>query len=242
MLWLWIYKEPEEHPYCKKPELDYIKSEPIVATGKIAWLSLLGYRQTWAFVMGKFLTDQIWWFYLFWIPGFLETGHHLSASRVGLLLMVIYIIADIGSIAGGWGSSHLIRRGFSTNAARKIVMLICAIIVTPIVFAPSVSSTWLAVLLIGLATGAHQGWSGNLLTLPSDMFPAKAVASVVGLGGMAGALSGILMAKIASYSLQQSGSYTIPFAMAGSAYLVALLVIHTLVPKLQVAQLNSQSS
>jgi ACS family hexuronate transporter-like MFS transporter len=189
-------------------------------------------------VMGKFITDPIWWFYLFWIPDFLQKKHGLALLQVGLPLVVIYVIADAGSIAGGWFSSSLMRRGQSANRSRKTAMLICALAVIPIVFAPSVASTWGAVMLIGLATAAHQGWSSNLLTLPSDMFPAKAVASVVGMGGMAGAFGGMLIAKIVSYILQLTGSYTIPFFLAGSAYLFGLMVIHVLVPRLAVAKLD----
>ncbi|HWR13388.1 MAG TPA: MFS transporter [Terriglobales bacterium] len=242
VLWMWIYKEPEDHPRVSKSELDYIKSDPVDPPGRMPWSSLLGYRQTWAFMLGKFITDPIWWFYLFWVPGFLQKEHGLKLMDVGLPLVVIYLIADVGSIAGGWASSSMIRHGRTPNASRKLTMLACAIAVIPIVFAPSVSSTWGAVLLIGLATAAHQGFSSNLLTLPSDMFPAKAVASVVGLGGMAGSLGGVLIARIVSYLLEKTGNYAIPFAIAGSAYLIGLLVIHLLVPKLQMATIKEARS
>jgi ACS family hexuronate transporter-like MFS transporter len=236
--WLWIYRSPEEHPRCSKRELEYIQSDPITPAGRVGWFKLLRHRQTWAFVMGKFITDPIWWFYLFWIPDFLQKKHGLALLQVGLPLVVIYVIADAGSIAGGWFSSTLMRHGHTANRSRKTAMLICALAVIPIVFAPGVASTWGGVMLIGLATAAHQGWSSNLLTLPSDMFPAKAVASVVGMGGMAGAFGGMLIAKIVSYILQLTGSYTIPFFLAGSAYLFGLMVIHFLVPRLAVAQLD----
>jgi MFS transporter, ACS family, aldohexuronate transporter len=239
--WLWIYHSPEKHPRCSTGELEYIHIDPIDPPSRVGWLQLFRFRQTWAFVMGKFITDPIWWFYLFWIPDFLQKKHGLALLQVGLPLVVIYIIADAGSIAGGWFSSSLIKRGKTVNRSRKTAMLVSALMVMPIVFAPSVASKWGAVLLIGLAAAAHQAWSSNLLTLPSDMFPTKAVASVVGMGGMAGAIGGMLIAKIVSYVLQWTGSYTIPFLMAGSAYLFGLLVIHVLVPKLQKAPLELQS-
>jgi ACS family hexuronate transporter-like MFS transporter len=200
---------------------------------------LIRHRQTWAFILGKFITDPVWWFYLFWIPDFLETKHGLALLQVGLPLMLIYVIADLGSIAGGWFSSSLIRRGRTVNGSRKTAMLVCALCVVPIVLVPNVSSMWTAVLLIGVAAAAHQGFSSNLLTLPSDMFPAKAVASVVGMGGVAGALGGILIAKIVSHILQWTGSYTIPFLIAGFAYLFGLSVSHSFVPKLEMTSLES---
>jgi ACS family hexuronate transporter-like MFS transporter len=232
-LWLWIYRRPEEHPRCSPEELQYIKSDPVEPPARMSWLGLAGYRQTWAIALGKFIIDPIWWFYLFWIPDFLQRRHGLNLLQIGLPIVVIYLMADGGSVAGGWISSSLIRRGKSVNLGRKVAMLICGLAVVPIIFAPKISSTWGAVLLIGLAAAAHQGFSCNVLTLPSDMFPGRAVASIVGIGGMAGAIGGMLIAKIVAYFLQVTGTYVVPFAIAGSAYLVALLVIHLLAPKLE---------
>src|SRR5260370_4048503 len=158
---------------------------------KIKWASLVPLRQTWAFGVGKFLIDPVWWFYLFWMPGFCQTRHGLSLTRIGPPLIAIYVLSDVGSVAGGWISSFLIKRGRTINAARKIAMLICAVAVTPVVFAYRVENTWSAVLLIGLAAACHQGFSTNLFTLPSDMFPAEAVGSVTGIGGMAGPIAGL---------------------------------------------------
>ena len=237
-LWLWIYRKPEEHPRCSASELSYIRSDRAEALGKISWLKLAMHRQTWAFALGKFIIDPIWWFYLFWIPDFLQRRHGLALLQIGLPIVVIYLMADGGSIAGGWFSSFLVHRGKTVNASRKIAMLICAVSVLPIVFAPNVASTWGAVLLIGLATAAHQGFSSNLFTLPSDMFPSRAVASVVGMGGMAGAVGGMLIAKLVGYLLQWTGSYAIPFVMAGSAYLIALGTIQLLAPKLEPVRLS----
>ena len=237
-LWLWIYRRPEEHPYCTAEELKLIHSDPPAAASEFPWISLLSYRQTWAFALGKFITDPVWWFYLFWVPDFLQRTHGLTLMQVGLPILVIYLIADAGSVAGGWVSSYCIKHGWSVNAARKTALLLCAVCALPIVLAPDATSAWRAVFLIGCAAAAHQGFSANLFTLPSDTFPQKAVASVVGFGGMAGAVSGMLVAKVLSYHLQWTGSYKTPFLMAGSAYLLALAVIHVLAPRLEAAKLE----
>jgi ACS family hexuronate transporter-like MFS transporter len=218
--------------------LEYISSGLTEPTGKISWGSLIPMRQTWAFVAGKFLTDPVWWFYLFWVPGFLQTKHGLALTGIGIPVMVIYVISDVGSVAGGWLSSSLIKRGRTVNFSRKIAMLICAIGVIPVVFSYRVESTWSAVLLIGLAAACHQGFSANLFTLTSDMFPARAVGSVVGIGGMAGAIGGFFIATVVGHVLQWTGSYMIPFVIAGAAYLLALAVIHILSPRLEPAKLD----
>jgi ACS family hexuronate transporter-like MFS transporter len=205
---------------------------------KTKWLSLIPHRQTWAFVAGKFMIDPIWWFYLFWVPDFLQRKHGVAFIRIGVPILVIYLMADVGSVAGGWFSSWLIHHGKSVNVARKSAMLLCALCVVPIVFAYRVDSMWGAVLLIGLAAAGHQGFSANLFTLPSDTFPAQAVGSVVGIGGMAGAVGGMLIAKIVGYALQWTGSYMIPFLIAGFAYLIALAAIQILTPKLEPVRIN----
>src|SRR6266478_4979837 len=238
VFWLMFYHKPEEQRRLSKAELDYIKSDPQETVRVIKWASLVPLRQTWAFGVGKFLIDPVWWFYLFWMPGFFQTKHGLSLTRIGLPLIAIYVIADIGSVAGGWLSSFLIKSGRSINAARKIAMLICAIGVTPVVFAYRVESTLSAVLLIGLAAACHQGFSANLYTVTSDMFPAEAVGSVTGIGGMAGAIGGLLIASVVGHVLQWTGSYMIPFVIAGSAYLVALAMIQLLSPRLEPAKIN----
>jgi ACS family hexuronate transporter-like MFS transporter len=237
-LWLLLYHKPENHPRCSKTELDYILGDIPQPTEKIKWLSLFPYGQTWAYACGKFLTDPIWWFYLFWAPDFLERRFGIHLAQIGLPIVVIYLISDVGSVAGGWLSSFMIRRGFSVNAGRKMAMLVCAISVVPIVFANRVSELWSAVLLIGLATAGHQGFSANLYTLTSDLFPKRAVASVAGIGGMAGAVGGMLMAKIVGYVLQRTGSYRVPIFIACSAYLVALLTVHLLAPKMEPANID----
>ena len=238
IFWLLLYRKPEDHPRLSKSELAYIRSDPVEPVGKISWSALLPHRQTYTFVVGKFLTDPIWWFYLFWVPDFLQRKHGLALMNIGIPIMVIYVISDVGSVAGGWLSSRLIHRGSTVNAARKTTMLICALCVTPIVLAYRIESLWGAVLLIGLAAAAHQGFSANLYTLTSDMFPARAVGSVVGIGGMAGAIGGMFIAEIVGHALQWTGSYMIPFLMAGSAYLIALLLIHLLAPKMEPAKIT----
>ena len=238
VFWLLLYRKPEEHPRVSRAELDYIRSDPQEPRTKIKWARLIPHRQTWAFVVGKFMIDPIWWFYLFWVPDFLQRQHGVVLMKIGVPIMVIYVIADVGSVAGGWLSSWLINRGRSVNMARKSTMLICALCVVPIVFAYRVESMWGAVLLIGLAAAAHQGFSANLFTLTSDTFPTHAVGSVVGMGGMAGAVGGMLIAKIVGYTLQWTGSYMVPFLIAGFAYLLALAAIQLLVPRLDPARID----
>jgi MFS transporter, ACS family, hexuronate transporter len=237
-IWLVIYRKPEDHRGVSKAELDYIRSDPQEPVRKTKWVRLFPLRQTWAFAMGKFLTDPVWWFYLFWVPGFLQVKHGLALTGIGIPIMVIYLISDVGSVAGGWLSSSLIKRGTSINSARKIAMLICALGVLPVVFAYRVESTWSAVFLIGLAAACHQGFSANLYTITSDMFPARAVGSVTGIGGMAGAIGGWLMAGVVGHVLQWTGSYMVPFGMAGCGYLLALLSIHVLAPRLEPARID----
>jgi len=238
VFWLWLYRKPEEHPRLLPAEREYIVRDRPKSPPRIKWSKLVAYRQTWAFVAGKFTTDPIWWFLLFWIPDFLQRNHGLKLMQIGLPILVIYVLADIGSVAGGWLSSAMIHRGKSVNQSRKVALLVCALSVVPIVFAYRMQSLWGAVLLIGLAAAAHQGFSANLFSLTSDIFPVQAVGSVVGIGGMAGAIGGMLMAKIVGYVLQWTGSYMIPFLIAGSAYLVALAIIQTLAPHLEPANVK----
>ncbi|MBK8148107.1 MAG: MFS transporter [Acidobacteria bacterium] len=239
IFWLIFYRKPEDHPRLSKAELDYINSDKEDVLPTIPWKRLFPHRQTWAFAIGKFLTDPIWWVYLFWLPDFLQKKHGLDIKTFGIPLAIIYIIADFGSIGGGWISGFLIKRGWSVNAGRKTAMLICAIAVVPIVFASITTNLWVAVTLIGIAAAAHQGWSANIFTLTSDMFPKQAVGSVVGIGGMAGAIGGMFIAKLVGWILDATGSYIPIFAIAASAYLIALLVIHLLTPKLDPARLDN---
>ena len=236
--WLVSYGPPQGHPKVTAEELALIESDPPETTTPVPWASIVRYRQTWAFALGKFLTDPVWWLYLFWIPDFLNRLYGLNIKQMGMPIVTIYLITDVGSIGGGWLSSFLIKRGWSINGARKTAMLICAIAVTPIVFAPQVNNLWAAVLLVSLAAAAHQGWSANLFTLVSDMFPRRAVGSVVGFGGMAGAIGGMCLTLVVGEILQRTGSYVGVFIIAGSMYLIGLAVIHLLVPRLTPAPID----
>jgi MFS transporter, ACS family, hexuronate transporter len=240
--WLLTYRRPEEHPKLSAAELTHIQSDPAEPTTKIPWGRLFPHRQTWAFAIGKFLTDPIWWVYLFWLPKFLNTNYGLNITQIGLPLVVIYVAADIGSIGGGWLSSKLIKMGWTVNKARKTAMLLCAVSVVPIMFAARASNLWVAVALVSLAAAAHQGWSANIFTMASDMFPRRAIGSVVGIGGMAGSIGGMLIATTVGLILQYTGSYLPIFIIAGSAYLVALAVIHLLAPRLAPADVESAIS
>ncbi|RJF90953.1 MFS transporter [Sphingomonas cavernae] len=230
--WWIMYRHPRQHAKVSASELAWIEQDPADPVIPIAWRKLIGIKETWAYALGKFFIDPIWWFFLFWLPGYLGTRYGLDLMTFGPPLIAIYLLSDVGSIAGGWMSSRLIKAGRTVNAARKITMLVCAIAVLPIFFAQSIDNLWLAVLVIGIATAAHQAFSANLYTLPSDVFPRGAVGSVVGIGGTVGAIGGMLMAKYAGFILDSFGTYTPLFAVAGSAYFLALLAVHLLSPRL----------
>ncbi len=243
-LWWPLYRSPDSHASVSAAELRHIQSDPPDPPQKYPWVQMLFRRQTLAFSLGKFLTDPWWWFYLFWVPTFLNTqfGVTVDPKRIGPPIVLIYVLADFGSIGGGWLSSHLIKRGWSVNAGRKIAMLACALGVVPIIFASRVADMWTAVILIGLAAAAHQGFSANIFTLVSDTVPRKAISSVTGIGGMAGALGGMMVSKVVGWVLDATGkNYLLPFLMAGFAYLIALGVIHLLLPKLQPMHMQTAS-
>jgi ACS family hexuronate transporter-like MFS transporter len=234
IFWFALYEVPEKKRGLSRAELAHILSDPQdPALDKIPWIRLLKYKQTWAIVLGKFLTDPIWWFYLYWLPKFLNAKFHLSLAALGPPLIIIYLITDVGSIGGGWMSSSFIKKGWTVNRSRKLVMLVCAFCVVPIATASNASKLWMAVLLIGLAAAAHQAWSANIFTFASDMFPKKAVGSVTGLGGMAGAVGGMLFSAAAGHILEWTGSYDTLFIVAGSAYLLALGIIQILAPRMK---------
>jgi ACS family hexuronate transporter-like MFS transporter len=237
-VWWLLYRSPETHPRVTASELAYIRSDPPEPTQRLSWAKILPHRQTWTFAVAKFMTDPIWWLYLFWIPDFLFRNYKLNLTAMGVPIVVIYLLGDLGSVGGGWLSSSLIKRGWTVNAARKTAMLCCALAVVPIVFAAHATSLWVSVGLIGLAAAAHQGWSCNVYTLTSDMFPKQAVGSVVGFGGMTGAVGGMLIAKVTGYVLQVTGSYLPVFIIAASAYLVALGMVQLLSPRLEPAHIE----
>ncbi len=199
---------------------------------RASWAQLLQRRGPWAFVAGKLLTDPVWWFLLFWLPKFLNARYGLDLLALGPPLIAIYLLADVGSVGGGWLTGRLARRGSSVHRARKLTMLLCALAVVPVAFAAEVSHLWAAVAVIGLAAAAHQGWSANLYALASDLAPSAEVASIVGVGGFAGALSGMLVSAGIGWLLQATGSYVPVFAAAASAYLLALVIIQGLAPHL----------
>ncbi|MCE5186293.1 MAG: MFS transporter [Planctomycetaceae bacterium] len=238
IFWLRSYRHPAEHPRLSKEELQYIQSEPDEKVEKVPWAPLLKFRQTWAFTIGKFLTDPVWWFWLFWAPGFFHKKFGVDVKEMGGLIFVIYTMAAVGSVIGGWLPAFFFKRGWSTNAARKTAMLICALLVVPVIFASVATNKWLAVALIGLACGAHQGWSANIFTLASDMFPKRAVGSVVGIGGAAGGIGGFVIANIVGWILDKDPNNYLPICIiAGAIYLISLVIIHLLVPKMEKAEI-----
>jgi len=242
VVWLLVYRSPEEHPKCTPAELAYIRSDPIDPVQPVSWAQLLRYRETWAFALGKGLTDPIWWFYLFWLPKFLDARYGIKLAQLAAPLIVIYLLADVGSVFGGWLSGAFIKRGWSVNAGRKMTMLIAALLIVPTMFAPSATNMWVAVCIVGVAAAAHQWWSANIFTLPSDMFPGFAVGSVVGIGGFFGAAGGFLFQRATGWLLQRNGSnYTPIFIVCGLAYVTALLVIHLLVPRVERVSLRAPS-
>ena len=235
--WLAIYRKPREHSRANAAEVALIESDPPDAAQTVSWSKLLPVRETWAYAVGKFLIDPIWWMFLFWLPDFLGKRYGLDLKSFGPPLIAIYLLSDLGSVGGGWLSSRLMKRGWTINKARKTTMLICALLAVPVVFAANVDSLWLAVLIIGVATAAHQGFSANLYTLPSDVFPRGAVGSVVGIGGMLGAFGGMLFSMYIGGVLEKIGTYTPIFIIAGSGYLLALLAVHLLSPRMEPVKL-----
>jgi ACS family hexuronate transporter-like MFS transporter len=233
--WLTIYRPPRSHSKVSASELAYIESGAEQPASKIPWARLLPLKQTWAIIIGKFLTDPVWWFFLYWLPKFLNSRHGLSLVNLGPPLVAIYLMADVGSIGGGWIPAALLRRGWSVNRARKTAMLICGLCVIPIVTVPYIENLWLAVGIIGVAAASHQGFSANMYTLGSDMFPRRAIASITGIGGFGGSVGGMLVSTFTGVLLEFTGSYVPVFILAGSAYLTAIAIIHLLVPKLEPA-------
>lgn len=240
LVWLRTYTRPRENSRVGAGELAFIESDPpdSEAHANIPWLRLLRIKETWAFAIAKFLIDPIWWMYLFWLPGFFADRYHLDLKSFGPPVVAVYIMSDIGSVAGGWMSSQLIKLGYTINAARKLTMLISCFAILPIVFAMHADNLWLAVAIIGVATAAHQSFSANLYTLPSDVFPRSAVGSVIGIGGTVGAIGGMLMSTYTGWVLQSLGTYTPIFVVAAVAYAAALLVVHVLSPRYELANVD----
>jgi MFS transporter, ACS family, hexuronate transporter len=228
-LWIPLYREPLSTGA-------QTRSAP-----KVSWLSLFRYRQTWAFIAGKLLADPVWWFYLYWLPKFLDAKYGVKLAQIAAPIIVVYLIADVGSVGGGWMSSALIKRGWSVNRARKTTMLAMALLIVPTTLASRAPNMWTAVLIVAVAAAAHQAWSANVYTLASDMFPKYAVGSVVGIGAFGGAMGGVAFQRITGRVLQANGSdYTPIFIVCGLAYVTAWAIIHLLAPRLDPAPLQTQ--
>jgi MFS transporter, ACS family, hexuronate transporter len=235
VLWLTTYRIPSKHKWLSESERAYIESDGVEETRKVPYRLLLGKRPAWAFLLGKFLTDPVWWFYLYWLPGFLNQKYGLDLSHLGAPLIAVYLAADVGSIGGGWLSSRLLARGMDVTRARKTALLVCALAVTPVMCVMLTrGNLWMTVALVGLAAAGHQGWSANLYTLTSDTFPRSVVGSVVGLGGFGGAIGGMLVAPALGYWLDFSHeAYGPVFVVAGLMYLFTFVVLHLLLPRVE---------
>lgn len=231
--WILIYRAPNEQKRVSEAELNLINSDPPDPPQNIRWSHLLRRKEVWAYAGAKFLTDPVWWLFLFWLPDFFSKTHGLNLKTFGIPLAIIYVASDVGAVTGGWMSSRLMARGFSLNLSRKLTMLGCAVLVLPVMFAARVTNLWSAVLVLSIATAAHQAFASNLFTLPSDLFPRKAVGSVVGIGGAVGAVGGMLMAQYAGWTLQTLGSYEPIFAACAGLYLLAIGLIHVVSPRYQ---------
>jgi len=224
VLWLALYRNPPGAAEAREPD----------DAPRPPWIRFLGFRQTWAIIAGKLLADPVWWFYLYWLPKFLDAQYGINLAHVALPLIVVYVMADVGSITGGWLSGSLIHRGWTANRARKTAMLLMALVIVPTAFAPRAGSMWAAVLIVSVALAAHQGWSANVYTLASDMFPRSAVASISGIGGFAGAMGGVLFQRATGRILDANGhDYTPIFLVCGLAYVTAWGIIQLLAPKLE---------
>lgn len=232
-LWLWLYSNPRESGKVSEGELKWIEHDPPEQIEKIGWSRIVRKREAWAFASAKFLTDPVWFLMLFWLPKYFSSTYNVDLKVVLLPMILMYLLSDVGSIAGGWLSSRLIQKGRTPNFARKITMIIAGLCVLPLLFVTGVSNMWLAVLLIGIALAGHQAFSTNLLSIPPDMFPKRAVGSVIGLGGFAGGVGGMIMAKSTGLVLDATeGNYTIIFAMCTTVYFLAVASIHLLSPRL----------
>jgi ACS family hexuronate transporter-like MFS transporter len=244
--WWPLYSRPSEAKRLSAGERAWIESsdaqEVPTPAKRVGWVQLLQHRQTWTFVVGKFLTDGVWWFYMFWLPKFLDARYGIKLGKLALPLIVIYVVADVGSVGGGWMSGALIKRGWATHTARKVTLLTAALLIVPTATAPLAGSLWVAVAIVSVAAAAHQWWSANLFTLTSDMFPRHAVASVVGLGGFAGAVGGVLFQRATGRILEANGSNYLPiFLICGFAYVTALAIIHLLSPRMETVRLEPRA-
>ena len=230
-VWWRFYRQPADHKTITREERAWIEAEPQEDVGRAGFRRVLGHRQTWAYMAGRFLIDPVWWTFLFWLPDFFSKQYGYDLKSFGPPLVAIYILADVGAIGGGWYSSHLLKRGVDTGRARKRAMFLCALFALPVMFAVQASNIWIAVGFIGLACAAHQGFSTNLFAMPADLFPRYAQGTLIGLGGFAGATGGFIASKSLGMLLDRVGSYEPFFIACGGAYLLALLVTHLINPR-----------
>jgi ACS family hexuronate transporter-like MFS transporter len=238
--WLAFYDVPEKHPRVSPAELAHIQSDGIEPTVKIPWRRLLQHKQTWAFVSAKFLTDGFWWFYLFGSPDFFNKKFGLTLADRKYVLMLIYIVADVGAVAGGWFAGKLMDRGWTVNRARKTALALCALMVVPVFYSGLTDNKWTAALLITLAASGHQAWSSNLFSIVGDMFPRRTVGSVTGFGGMISSVGSMLLFFVTGKVLKVTGHYLPVFILASIAYPLAAVILHLLVPRLESARLDQQ--
>jgi len=243
VMWLKTYRKPAEHPKVSKEELEYILGDQPEPPIKVEWKELVRHSQTWAFSIGKFLTDGVWFFYVLWFPVFMSSQFGISWKTIGWPMVTAYLLADVGSIMGGWMSSTLMKRGWSANWARKTAMLMCIGCILPVMIAPHLpkGGMWVAVFLLGMAMAGHQGFSANLFTFTSDLFPRKAVGSVVSFGGFCGAMGGFLLQIFAGQLKEKFGNFSIIFVILAMAYVLSAIVIHILAPKMEPANLKLES-
>jgi MFS transporter, ACS family, hexuronate transporter len=241
LLWLWLYSNPRESGKVSKAELAWIEHDPPEKIARIGWSKIVTKREAWAFATAKFLTDPVWFLMLFWLPKYFSSTYDVDLKIVLLPMIIMYLLSDVGSILGGWVSSKLIQKGHSVNFARKVTMIGAGCCVLPLLFVTGLENMWLAVVLIGIALAGHQAFSSTILSIPPDMFPKRAVGSVIGLGGFAGGVGGMIMAKSTGLVLDATnGNYTIIFAACTIVYFLAVLAVHLLSPRLAPVTVESE--
>jgi len=241
-LWLWLYSNPRESGKVSEAELAWIEHDPPEQVERLGWTKIVTKREAWAFAAGKFLTDPVWFLMLFWLPKYFSSTYNVDLKIVLLPMIIMYLLSDVGSIAGGWVSSKLIQSGRSVNFARKATMLGAGCCVLPLLFVTGLENMWLAVVLIGIALAGHQAFSSTILSIPPDMFPKRAVGSVIGLGGFMGGVGGMIMAKSTGLVLDATGgNYTLIFAVCTTTYFLAVLAIHLLSPRLAPVTVESEA-
>jgi ACS family hexuronate transporter-like MFS transporter len=233
IFWLLYYHKPVYHPGLSSEEYSYINQDGDDSSEHTPWLHILPHKETIGLCLTRFISDWVWWFFLFWLPKFLNDLYGITLDKIGLPLIIIYVVSSIGGITGGWLSSKMIRNGRSIDFARKTTILICALCVLPVFFVSKASFLWIAVVIISLATAAHQGWAANMFAIISDIYPRNAVGSITGLAGMTGAIGGALAATFIGFIRESTGSYSLVFAIAASAYLINWIIIKILIPRIE---------